>query len=57
MDPRLPPKPSGVVFGLIIDGVRQSAGFPSIEVAERMAPKGRQVAIFDMVTGRIVKQL
>ena len=57
MDERLPPKPTGVVFGLIVDRKRMSIGFPSIEEAAGAAPAGRSVAIFDMVTGQIVKRL
>jgi hypothetical protein len=57
MDNRLPPKPVGALFGLIIDGQRKTIGFPGIKEAERAAPPGRDVAIFDMVTGQIVKRL
>ena len=57
MDERLPPKPTGVVFGLVVNGKRMSIGFSSIEEAEGAAIPGRQNAIFDMVSGQIVKRL
>jgi hypothetical protein len=55
----LPPRPANTVFGLEVDGVRQSIGFKSIAEAEQAAPlaEGRKVVIFDRVTGEIVKRL
>jgi len=51
----LPPKPTG--FGLIIDGVRKSITFASIEEAERHAPKGHRIEIFDKEIGKVVKRV
>jgi hypothetical protein len=58
---QLPPKPADTVFGIEIDGRRDRIGFSSIAEAEQAAAglvaQGRKVAIFDLVTGRVVKQL
>jgi hypothetical protein len=51
----LPPKPTG--FGLIIDGVRKSITFASIEEAERHAPKGHaevSMAPFTLAFGSVI---
>jgi hypothetical protein len=57
----LPPKPANTVFGLEVDGERKTIGFGSIAEAEQAAAglvaQGRKVAIFDRVTGEIVKPL
>ena len=57
----LPPKPANTVFGIIVDGKRTSIGLPSVKDAEDaargLAEEGRSVAIFDRVTGKIVKRL
>jgi hypothetical protein len=55
-----PPRPSNTVFGIEIDGERRTrSGFNSIAEAEQAAAglvaQGRKVAIFDLVTGKIVK--
>jgi hypothetical protein len=56
----LPPKPANTVFGVKVDGERKSIGFNSIAEAEQAASglvaQGRKVAIFDKVTGEIVKR-
>jgi hypothetical protein len=59
---QLPPRPANTVFGIEIDGRRSPRpGFNSIAEAEQAATgliaQGRKVAIFDLVMGRIVKQL
>ena len=58
---QLPPKPANTVFGTEIDGRRDRTGFSSIAEAELAAAglvaQGGKVAIFDLVTGRVVKQL
>jgi hypothetical protein len=57
----LPPKPANTVFGIEIDGERKSIGFNSIVEAEQagggLLAQGRKVAIFDKVTGKVVKTL
>jgi hypothetical protein len=57
----LPPKPANTVFGLEVDGERKSIGFNSIAEAEQagggLVAQGRKVAIFDKVTGEVVKRL
>jgi hypothetical protein len=57
----LPPKPANTVFGVEVDGERKSIGFNSIAEAELAAgglgAQGRKVAIFDKVTGEIVKRV
>ncbi len=57
----LPPKPANTVFGIEIDGDRKNIGFSSIAEAEQagagLVAQGRRVAIFDRVTGEIVKRL
>jgi hypothetical protein len=58
---RLPPKPANAVFGIETDGERSDVGFGSIVEAEQAAghlvAQGRKVAIFDRVTGEIIKRL
>jgi hypothetical protein len=58
----LSPRPANTVFGIEIDGRRNSRrGFNSIAEGEQAATglvaQGRKVAIFDLVTGRIIKHL
>jgi hypothetical protein len=57
---QLPPKPANVVFGLEVDGHRKVIRFNDIAQAEQQAigfaRQGCQVAIFDAVTGEVVKR-
>jgi hypothetical protein len=58
----LPPRPANAVFRIRVDGrVHREIGFSSVQEAEwaaqqQVAP-GRQVEIFDEVTGQTVKRL
>jgi hypothetical protein len=49
------------VFGIEVDGKRKTIAFGSVAEAEQAATdlvaEGRKVAIFDRVTGEIVKRL
>jgi hypothetical protein len=57
----LPPKPANTVFGIEVDGERKLIGFSSVREAEQagegLVAQGRKVAIFDRVTGEVVKRL